>query len=824
MTRNSSPVIITVFLACLMLSPVSSVFGSSVWKQTTDTDFSKGTSIGPVIDGTGDGASLVLQFDHEGLMGEWHFEEPSSNSVIDSSGNGRNGTVQNAVRTTGRFGNALDFNGASSYVDLPDDLWSENITIEAWVLIRDFGSSDPNYSGKGIFFKAQDTGYARDFTLMAVNENNVKGVNFWFGNGATEYISLYYNGLTANTWYHMAVTRGNGYAKIYINGAEAAKKPYYFVPVDHHQDLRLGTSVNSFQSFDGKIDEVRIYDQVLTATMIQGHYDTVADGNYFSEPKDLGQMAYFGNLHLNATTPANTSVQVQLRTANTLNDLLSSSFIGPDGTAGTHYSKDGQKIWYGHDGNEWVQYSVLMTSNWYDMTPKFNEIKIDYDFPQNVTLLSPNGGENWTGHHNITWKVSDPDGDTLSFDLYLSSDGGVTYPTPLTTGLHTQIRSFDWDTSSFPNGTHYRIRIVSLDTSPGFSLKVTDVSNANFTIYHPGPVPPPPKNHPPVVQTPPNGVVTYGDVYNQSINATDQDGDPLTFEFSGPGNITKPLPNMMSWGTSPFSVGNYTMTATVSDGKDKVSVTWKVEIKKRIIIPPPPNSLPKVTLLYPDNGTLLTTTSVRLEWNGTDADGDSLTYHVNLDSLNGRTTVSRQTQTEYMATGLVYNTTYYWTVIPNDGKANGTSQFGIWSFRTPEPPAPQRPTCMIIFPKGGPPYSRAITVTGIAAAGGPPLVQVEVMIDVGNNWTVAKGTDSWKYTLNTRALSNGVHQIRARSYDGLAYSNVSTVDINVQNIKPVPPDTHTTIEGPTCLMLLGMIAVVIVAVAYVSYYISRRRR
>lgn len=824
MSHDSSKVIVTFFLACLMLSPLSLVSGLSGWKQTMDTDFSTGTMNGTQIKGTGEPASLELKLNlSSGLMGEWLFEEPSGNAVKDTSGNAKDGTAQNAARTTGRYGKALDYNGASSYVDLPDDLWAVNFTLEAWVLVHDFGSPDPNYSGKGIFFKAQDTGYARDLTLMAVNENNVKGVNFWFGNGATEYVTLYYNGLSANTWYHMAVTRGNGNAIIYINGSQAATKAYSFVPVNHNQDLRLGTSVNpSFQSFDGIIDEARIYDRALSASEIKAQYKTHVNGSYISVPKDLGGKAYFGYLHLNVTTPANTSVQVQLRTAKTRNGLNATSFIGPAGTVGSHYPMDGQRIWAGHNGDGWAQYKAEMTSDWYGITPLLNMISFDYNLAQNVTVVSPNGGENWTGHHNITWTASDPDGDPLVFDLYLSSDGGATYPTIFAAGLASSVRTFDWNTSKFVNGTHYRIKVVARDTSPTIPINVSDASNADFTIFHPGPAPPP-KNHPPVVQTPPNGVVYYGDVYNQSITATDQDGDPLSYDFTGPGNISKPLPNMISWGTNPFSVGNYTFAVTVSDGKAKVSVSWKVEVKKRIIIPPPPNSLPKVTLLSPANGTLLTNTSVRLRWNGSDADGDHLDYFVRLDSVKGTTIVREQAGTEYEASGLKLGTTYYWTVVPNDGKGNGTSVSGTWTFRTPAPPTPPPPTCKITGPAEGQKVNGTVLVIGVAGTGGPALVRVEISID-GGAWANASGTSSWQYSLQTKGLSNGTHQLRARSYDAKAYSKEAIVNITVQNDRPVGPVTHTTVEGPACLMLLGVAVVVVIVGTFVSYYTARRRR
>ena len=56
-----------------------------------------------------------------GLVAAYGFEEGSGTAVIDASGNGNAGTINGATRTTaGRFGNALQFNGTSARVTIPN--------------------------------------------------------------------------------------------------------------------------------------------------------------------------------------------------------------------------------------------------------------------------------------------------------------------------------------------------------------------------------------------------------------------------------------------------------------------------------------------------------------------------------------------------------------------------------------------------------------------------------------------------------------------------------------------------------------------------------
>ena len=71
-----------------------------------------------------------------GLVAAYAFSEGSGTTTTDSSGNGNGGELTNATWTTGKFGNALSFNGTSALVTVPDspslDL-TTGMTLEAWV-------------------------------------------------------------------------------------------------------------------------------------------------------------------------------------------------------------------------------------------------------------------------------------------------------------------------------------------------------------------------------------------------------------------------------------------------------------------------------------------------------------------------------------------------------------------------------------------------------------------------------------------------------------------------------------------------------------------
>jgi parallel beta-helix repeat protein len=181
--------------------------------------------------------------------------------------------------------------------------------------------------------------------------------------------------------------------------------------------------------------------------------------------------------------------------------------------------------------NDYVYFKVRCSdsagnSNETDEIQELIDIIYTINHPPIVRIISPNGGENWTGIYDIIWFAEDLDSDILSFDLKLSENGGNTYPIILAHGLGTNTRTFPLNVSNFENGTNYIIKIIVDD---GITTS-EDESNSSFIIYNlkgPGIV-----NHPPIVKIiqPIGGeILTIGSHYMIKWTAFDPDGDSLSF-------------------------------------------------------------------------------------------------------------------------------------------------------------------------------------------------------------------------------------------------------------------------------------------------------
>ena len=220
----------------------------------------------------------------DGLVAEWHFDEGSGNVLGDSSGNGNDGTIYGATWTTnGKFASALQFDG-NDYIVIPDSPElsggaGKNMTVEYWF--------NTNNQGAYIISKIRDVSY-KDWSALIGGFG--PGLNFWYENRG--YDRRFYSGsaIEEGVWHHGAFTfqrstsGSNAVLKMYLDGNELPLTPFYQdgVPSNQLYDMPdtsapvsigyAGTYYGNLY-FNGKIDEIRVFDRVLTAEDIKSEFD-----------------------------------------------------------------------------------------------------------------------------------------------------------------------------------------------------------------------------------------------------------------------------------------------------------------------------------------------------------------------------------------------------------------------------------------------------------------------------------------------------------------------------------------------------------------------
>jgi hypothetical protein len=197
-----------------------------------------------------------------GLVAAYGFDEGTGTSTADVSGGGRNGTLTATTWTTaGKNGNALSFNGTSSWVTVADaaalDL-TNGVTLEAWV-------NPTNLSGwRTVILKEAPNGLA--YSLYA-NDNSP-----WpaatINTGAIDRNVPGTTQLPLNAWTHLAMTYDGAALRLYVNGVQAGVLATTGSMITTTGALRIGGNMAWGEHFAGVIDDVRVYSRALTASEI----------------------------------------------------------------------------------------------------------------------------------------------------------------------------------------------------------------------------------------------------------------------------------------------------------------------------------------------------------------------------------------------------------------------------------------------------------------------------------------------------------------------------------------------------------------------------
>jgi len=171
----------------------------------------------------------------------------------------------------GNVKKALSFDGQSDYVDLGNAITLENnFTIAAWIKAE----TPDDQAGGVIKWGEEDVGKRR--SLLVWHGGSGTDYYIWFsGFGADANLN---SGVVVNDgkWYHVVATvDSSNYGKIYVNGQLKAEKALALLAF-----TSTGTKVGktdysgtTTEYYKGIIDEVSVYNRVLTASEIQDLYN-----------------------------------------------------------------------------------------------------------------------------------------------------------------------------------------------------------------------------------------------------------------------------------------------------------------------------------------------------------------------------------------------------------------------------------------------------------------------------------------------------------------------------------------------------------------------
>lgn len=203
-----------------------------------------------------------------GLVGHWTFDDGTGTNAADNAGD-NDGTLMNMTEddwVDGAINGALEFDGVDDYVDignrpefeLPVYSWSLWINAPDGPQDTDSTISQPMSNGDEEFILTWDHKLSQ-----FVGAAGHKVGDEWVSAQITSPI-------LPNNWYHVAATYDGSDLSIYLNG-EHQDTATVGGPNASDLSLTIGSGIlpeGAASFFEGKIDDVRIYDHALDAETI----------------------------------------------------------------------------------------------------------------------------------------------------------------------------------------------------------------------------------------------------------------------------------------------------------------------------------------------------------------------------------------------------------------------------------------------------------------------------------------------------------------------------------------------------------------------------
>lgn len=255
-----------------------------------------------------------------GLIAHWDF----NGTVNDISGNGHNGTANNISYTTGKTGltgTAAKFNGSNSFITIPykTDLNVSKYTIAAVVKPEGY------YTGLcqvNILFQRgtdyQPGAYRLAFFDNAFDNHNCNvtdtSKNVFFTdqtNTSQQNVNTSYRyspTIVSNQWYCVVATYDGDTTKLYIDGVLKSTRIRTGGNIGSStQGAAIGANrFGSFNTypywFNGLIDDMKLYDRVLSPSEITSYCGMFDSLVYLKQPFSRTTICYDDTLHVNYGT------------------------------------------------------------------------------------------------------------------------------------------------------------------------------------------------------------------------------------------------------------------------------------------------------------------------------------------------------------------------------------------------------------------------------------------------------------------------------------------------------------------------------------------
>lgn len=273
------------------------------------------------------GGGVKTTHNNEGFMGTgpvgwWKLDDNTGTTPIDSSATngGTSGSLSFIATPTwvpGKEGSALEFDGSTQGLVSGSGITSlqitGDVTVATWLKANSFDISDAIVLMRG---ETDDESNNQNFSIET-SDGAAGGANDIFyehesGAGVNTERTWDTN-LATGRWYHVAIVR-DATAKtvsLYLDGALFSTQSYTSAPTGGTVGiLHVAQSTSASRYFDGKLDDIRVYNYALSAAQISYIYNRGGPVGYWEFDECEGSVAHDssvnaadGNISIGGTAP-----------------------------------------------------------------------------------------------------------------------------------------------------------------------------------------------------------------------------------------------------------------------------------------------------------------------------------------------------------------------------------------------------------------------------------------------------------------------------------------------------------------------------------------
>ncbi len=387
---------------CLNDSNVNRIFYNTISENNGSAVCLEDSSYNEIIDNQLESNDCYPHGYDAGLVGHWNFDESSwsgvANEVKDVSGLNNHGSSNDGASiAAGHFNNAGEFDGNNDYVEFSNeqnfDLTSD-FHIEMWI-----NHNSSSYStSKTIISKTNTaTNIGHSFYLGLQTSGTLRGR---VASGTNDNYLTSPDAIPSGEWVHIAFRVSSNELSLFVNSTLVATTPKTITIQENNAPLRIGRNPDSALNycFEGLIDNVKIYDRILSNSEIQNSYLDGVRGNIHFRNADNNVVQ--DNVLMNSE-----KFGIRSNFASGNNEFERNYIINTNPGFSQAHDDGTSNFWdNGTKGNYW--------SDWQspDITPEYGIVDKEYlidgltsshdEYPFCLALISP---DNTTAYENVLY-------------------------------------------------------------------------------------------------------------------------------------------------------------------------------------------------------------------------------------------------------------------------------------------------------------------------------------------------------------------------------------------------------------------------------------